>query len=172
MDRFSLTPQSLLAPRRTLIWPSSHSFTFPFMIPNFPSSSSTSVHPCLLCHNSALRALRLALSRATRFHDGRMSCRFGCQSLGNMYHRFVHCPFKLFNDALDEYLKLLLSDTQRMLSYSDEPCRGPSGNMTMRGRSVAFVRSEERVTMELYRLRGDRKKRRPACVQHCAQFVA
>ena len=40
-------------------------------------------------------------------------------SLEDPLHRFVHCPF--FNDLRDEYPKLLISDTRRVLSGSSLP---------------------------------------------------
>jgi hypothetical protein len=59
------------------------------------------------------------LSRATCFHSGDLFCHFGCRSLEDAHHIFMHCP--RFSNLRDEYSKSLLSDTQRLMSDSDLP---------------------------------------------------
>jgi hypothetical protein len=54
------------------------------------------------------------IARATRFHDVQLFCRFGCQSLEDPHHLFVHCHF--FDNLRCEYLTSLKSETDRVLS--------------------------------------------------------
>jgi hypothetical protein len=50
---------------------------------------------------------------ASRFGDQSAMCRFGCASLEDPHHIFVHCP--AFQDLRDEYTQSLISDMAHSL---------------------------------------------------------
>ncbi|KAF8487040.1 hypothetical protein DFH94DRAFT_599101, partial [Russula ochroleuca] len=77
--------------------------------PLFYDSHSLPLHPYTRASSSYSAVVQLyarsgqlptSLSRATRFHEGSMLCRFGCQSLEDAHHIFVHCP--VFQELRDE----------------------------------------------------------------------
>jgi hypothetical protein len=59
------------------------------------------------------------LTRANRFHTGSPFCRYGCRSLEDAHHIFVHCP--AFNALRDESQKSLEADTERVLAQLSLP---------------------------------------------------
>ena len=59
------------------------------------------------------------LSRATRFHDGSMLCRYGCQSVEDKHHIFVHCEH--FHNLRHEYSTSLTTEIETSLTDSSLP---------------------------------------------------
>ncbi len=56
---------------------------------------------------------------ATCFKDPTMLCRFGCPSLEDTHHIFVHCP--LFQHLRDEYSGLLIAEITWLLTDTPLP---------------------------------------------------
>ena len=96
--------------------------------PFFYDSHSPPLHPYTQASSSFSAVVQLYtrsgqlptnLSMATRFRDRLMLCRFGCPSIEDPHHIFVHCP--LFQPLRDEYSANLLADTRRILTKSTLP---------------------------------------------------
>ena len=91
--------------------------THPYPLhPYTRTSSSFSAVVQLYAHSSQLPT---NLTLATRFQDRLILCRFGCPSIEDIHHIFVHCPS--FNTLRDEYSTLLISDTSRILRDTNLP---------------------------------------------------
>ena len=114
----------------------SHSFFDPSFVPLHTLSpllydpSTPPLHP-YTCASSAYSVviqlyacshqLPTNISLAAHFNDRLMLCRFGCQTIEDDHHLFVHCPH--FNTVWQEFTRNLISESSRILS--DKPLPTP-----------------------------------------------
>ncbi|KAF8459970.1 hypothetical protein DFH94DRAFT_635179 [Russula ochroleuca] len=82
-------------------------------LPLYPYTRASSSYSAVVQLYACSGQLPTSLSRATRFHEESMLCRFGCQSLEDVHHIFARCP--VFQDLRDEYSKMLIADSERVL---------------------------------------------------------
>jgi len=82
--------------------------------PLHPYTHSSSSYSAVVQLYARSNQLPTNYSRAIRFHSGNILCRFGCQSLEDVHHLFVHCP--LFDKLRDEYSQALVSDAEHILN--------------------------------------------------------
>jgi hypothetical protein len=95
----------------------------PILSPFLYDSSPPPLHPYTRTSSSFSAVVQLYarsgqlptnLTLAKRFHSGSPFCRYGCRSLEDAHHLFVHCP--AFDALRDEASKSLREDTERVLT--------------------------------------------------------
>jgi hypothetical protein len=100
----------------------------PILSPFIYDSQAPPLHPYTRASSSYSAVVQLYtrsgqlptnLTRANRFHTGSPFCRYGCRSLEDAHHIFVHCP--AFNALRDESQKSLEADTERVLAQLSLP---------------------------------------------------